>query len=48
MQLMKAYRRRSLAGFVIFLPDLQLIKDPANDPAESSVRVAGIRAILAL
>jgi porin len=37
-----------LAKNFALLPDLQLIKDPANNQAESSVWVAGIRAILTL
>ena len=37
-----------LAKNFSLLPDLQLIKDPANNPAESRVWVAGIRAILTL
>ena len=37
-----------LAKNFSLLPDLQLTKDPANNPAESRVWVAGIRAILTL
>ena len=37
-----------LAKNFSLLPDLQLIKDPANNPTESRIWVAGIRAILTL